>query len=90
MVVPLEESPHPRAVPASPLVPMTGRTGIAAQDPDERATVRAEEKGPIRSKCPVSECAAHHPLPERHLWRSRSMIKLLRRDALPLTCGSRL
>ena len=78
VVAPLAEAlvpvvPGPAAASASPLLPMTAPNGASSAPKTRltRRTVIAEEKRPHGQKCSARQCAADHPLPERHLWRSR-------------------
>src|SRR5438093_7865242 len=74
VVVPLEEAPAPlAAVPASPLVPMTGRNGVSSAPKTllNRRTVIAVRKRTIRSKMscwsmPCSSSSSSATPPERH------------------------
>src|SRR5213593_1228612 len=64
VVVPLEEEPAPvapipAAVPASPLLPMTGRN-------DASSAPKTLLNRPHRQKCPARQCPPYHPLSERY------------------------
>ena len=72
VVVPLEEEPVSSAAvstggPASPLLPMTGRSGASSAPKTllNRRRVIAARKRPYGKKYPVGQCPAPHPLPPR-------------------------
>ena len=71
LVTPLEEEPTPVVAPDSPLLPMTGPNGVlsAPRTLLNRPSVIAARKRTNGKKCPASQCAAPHPLSQRHVRR---------------------
>jgi hypothetical protein len=76
VVAPLEEEAAPVvaapvAVPDAPLLPMTGPNDASSSPKTllHRPSVIAASKKTHGKKCPAGQCAAHHPLSQRHLWR---------------------
>ena len=76
VITPLVEEPAPVAAapavaPASPLLPTTGRNGASSAPKTllNRRSVIVARQRTIRSKYPIGQCPAHHPLSERHLRR---------------------
>ena len=77
VVTALEEAPAlvgtvPAAVPASPPLPMTGQNDASSAPKtllNRPPVLAGRKKRSYGTKCPARECAAPHPLPERHLRR---------------------